>query len=221
VLGIDVHRSGRLASAGRDRRIKVWEGTGRLAADLGPTADQATRVAWTPDGRSLVSGDCAGELRVWSLDRSSYTILPTPVSPRPRALALVVPEMTPARPYVSRPSPARTRLRRDPGPTATEDDLDAAIASARAAAAAAEKTLADLSRLARSRARARSRTEAPSAPSVREALDAANAGLASLRAALANDPDNEALARAIAEAERAVRHLERRRDGQSPVSPDP
>ena len=64
VLGIDIHPSGRIASAGRDRRIKVWEPGGRLTADLGPTADQATRVAWMPGGHSLLSGDFAGELRV-------------------------------------------------------------------------------------------------------------------------------------------------------------
>jgi hypothetical protein len=218
VLGIDVHRSGRIASAGRDRRIKVWQGDGRLAADLGPAADQATRVAWTPDGRSIISGDCTGEVRVWSLDGPSYTILPTPVSPKPTALALVVPELVPARPYAPKPSPEPFQPRGDSTPAGTEDDLDAAIASARTAAAAAEKALADLSRLARSRAVARPGRESRSGHSVAEALEAANAGLASLRAALANDPDNETLTRAITEAERAVRDLERKRNDRRPAS---
>jgi hypothetical protein len=62
VLGVDVHPCGRIASAGRDRRVKVWEADGRPVADLGPTADQATRVAWSADARTLVSGDWSGEL---------------------------------------------------------------------------------------------------------------------------------------------------------------
>jgi hypothetical protein len=221
VLGIDVHRSGRIASAGRDRRIKVWDGPGRLAADLGPTADQAARVAWTPDGRSLVSGDCAGELRVWHLDGSSYSMLPIPTSPKPRALALVEPALAPARPFVPRLSPERSQPRRDSKAAATDDDLDAAIASARAAAAAAQKTLADLSRLSRSRAGSTTGRDRRSTPSVLEALDAANTGLASLRAALAHDPDNEALSRAIAEAERAVRRLEQKRGDRGSASSRP
>ncbi len=223
VLGIDVHRSGRIASAGRDRRVKVWEAGGRRVADIGPTADQATRVAWTPDGGSLVSGDCSGELRVWSLDGSSYTNLPAPVSAKPHAVALVVPDVAPARPYVARSTPKPSVPRHDADRAAMEDDLDAAIASARAGVAAAEKTLAELVRLSRSRAKGRPGPERDNRPasSVLEALDAANAGLASLRAALAADPDNDELTRAIAEAERAVRRLQRKRDGNRSNSSRP
>jgi hypothetical protein len=47
---------------------------------------------------------------------------------------------------------------------------------------------------------------------VLEALDAASAGLTSLRAAMAAEPENLALKRAVDEAERAVRLLEQKRD---------
>jgi hypothetical protein len=60
VLSIDVGPSGRIASAGRDRHVKVWTPDGRLVTDRGPTSEIATRVAWTVDGRGLVSGDLRG-----------------------------------------------------------------------------------------------------------------------------------------------------------------
>jgi WD domain, G-beta repeat len=213
-LGMDVDPSGRIASAGRDRHIKVWDSGGRSTADLGPPTDQATCVSWSPDGRSLVSGDCSGELRLWSLDGSTSIPLPMPLASKPTTTALVVPELAPARPHVSRPTPIPARADRKPAVPGEGDDLDAALASARAAAVAAEKTVADLSRLARSRSRTTDSTDprnaAPS--SVLEALDAARAGLTSLRAALAADPGDAAMARAVAETERAVRLLEEKRD---------
>ena len=156
-------------------------------------------VAWTPDGRSLVSGDCAGELRIWRLDGSTSTrILPAPVSPKPPALTLVTPDVAPARPFVPRPAPRPSLADRKPSTLAAGDELDAAIASARAAAAAAEQTVAELSRLVRSRTRSTDGADPakPTLSDVAAALDAANAGLASLRAAMAADPGNAALMRA-------------------------
>ena len=208
VLSIDVGRQGRIASGGRERRIKVWEAGGKLVADLGPAAAEATRVAWTADGRGLVSGDLSGELRVWDMDDASYALLPTPVASKPAPLAMVEPELAPARPIVA--APPRTPSRRIPDAPPLRDDLDAALAAARAAAAAAERTVAELSRVARARSRPRSGAGQlePARHSHLEARDAANRGLESLRTALAAAPDNPALKRAISEAEQAVRELE-------------
>ncbi len=209
VLGFDVQRSGRIASVGRDRRVKVWEPDGRLVADLGPTSDQATRVAWASDGRSIVSGDCAGELRVWKLVDSTWVRLPTPVATKPARLALVEPVLNPARALVSRRNP----VDRGAMPAVQADDLDAALASARTASAAVEKTIADLSRLARSR-----HPQGPASDSTlatrNNALNGARSALSSLKAALVAEPGDEGLIRAVAETERAIHQLERKREGQ-------
>jgi hypothetical protein len=209
VLSIDVGPSGRIASAGRDRRVKVWSSDGRLVADHGPTSEVATRVAWTGDGGALVSGDIVGELRLWSAEGSSYAILPTPVSAGPAPLAMVEPDLAPARPRAVRLGPATSRVVPDSAPMG--DDLDVALDAARAAATAAEKTLAELSRIAQTRARVRAKpVPGPSGRLSRQrALDAARSGLASLRLALEADPSNASLKRAIEEAEHAVAELER------------
>jgi WD40 repeat protein len=208
VLAVDVHRSGRVASAGRDRRIKVWEPNGQAVADLGPTSDQATRLSWTADARTLVSGDWSGEVRLWTLSDSSSTRLPMPVAARPARLALVAPVLTPARPYTPKtgaPTPASSLADRTEAP----DSLESALASAREAAASAERTVASLSRLVQSRARSSAKS---ATTETEDALSAANAALTSLRTALASDPGNTALTRAIEETGRAVRLLEQKRD---------
>jgi hypothetical protein len=216
VLSIDVGPSGRIASAGRDRHVRVWAPDGRLVADRGTTSEIATRVAWAADGRGLVSGDLAGELRLWGPEGSSCDILPTPRSAGPVPLAMVQPDLAPARPPTARPVPAASRAVPDSPPTG--DDLDVALASARAAATAAEKAVAEISRIAMARSRAGG-TPAPGRDarlSRQRALDAARSGLASLRLALEADPSNVSLQRAIEEAERAVTQLEH---GLAPVRP--
>jgi WD40 repeat protein len=214
-LGVAVLRSlGRIASAGRDRRIKIWSRDGKLLADLGPTADQATRVAWISDGHSVISGDVAGEVRMWNLENATSVQLPIPVEHKPVPIALVTPVLTPARPFISKPvapaagtSPGERPIGARNVPA---DDLDAALASAREAAAAALKSVARLSQLAESRGRSPGETRSVGAKSHRseDAVVAARAALSSLRAAMDSAPDNTALARAVEETEHAISLLE-------------
>ena len=138
VLGVDVNASGRIASAGRDRRVKVWDPKGELVVELGPAADQVTGVAWTSDGRSLISGDGSGEVRVWSLADASSTRLPMPVVAKPAALALVVPILAPARRHTPTVSASASTVVAN-AEAASGDDVEAALASAREAAAAARR----------------------------------------------------------------------------------
>ena len=208
VLSVDVHPSGRIASSGRDRRVKVWEPGGKLATDLGPATDQATRAAWTADGRSVVSGDLSGEVRVWSLVDSSSTRLPMPVAARPPAVAMVAPVLTPARRFAPKPVAVASTNARPEASARPVDDLEAALASAREAASAAERTVAGLARLAQ----ARSRGPEGVSPSAGDALASTNAALIALRAALAAEPGNPGLTRALEETERALRLLEQKRD---------
>jgi WD40 repeat protein len=193
VLGLDVDAAGRIVSVGRDRRVKVWAPGGSPLAELGPTSDQATRVAWMPDARTVVSGDWSGQVLLWNVADATSSALPAPVlEPRSTALTLVEPTLTPVRPHVPKPAAVAAAA-------APADDLDAALTAAREAAAAAERTVARLTRLAPSRGRA---------PQPSTALAAAKAALDFLRAAVTADPDNTPLARAVEETERAVRSLE-------------
>ena len=225
VLWIDVHASGRIATTGRDDRVKIWQPDGKLVADLGPISDQATRIAFTADGESLLTGGWEGEVRAWTLagspSASSSTTLPVPATAKPAALALVVPVLSPARPFVPKPA-APVSLADASGravSAAGGDDLDAALDAARQTATAADRALAHLSRLAQLRGRASSRGPAPSSASARiaESLGAAQTALTSLRAAQAADPDNSALDRAVKETRQAIGLLERK---QVPLSPD-
>lgn len=208
VLSIDVGSSGRIASAGRDGHVKVWAPDGRLVADRGPTPEIPTRVAWLADGRGLVSGDLAGELRLWSPEGPSSIILSKPASAGPAPLAMVEPNLAPARPPKARSLPTLSRAVPDSPPIG--DDLDVALDAARKAATAAEKAVAEISRIAQARSRARgtSAPEPPSRPSRRQALDAARSGLASLRIALEADASNPSLKRAVEVTEHAVTELE-------------
>lgn len=203
VLSIAVDPSGRIASAGRDRRVKVWGAGGGVEADLGPAADQVSRVAWAADARSLISGSLDGEVRVWHLADSSSTPIPLPVATKPAALALVVPDLVPARARSTRPalSPPQVDVAEAPGTPPGE--FEAALASAREAAASAERVVAKLSQL-----RARPENGSPSVVASGDALTAAATALSYLRAAQALSPDSSDLRRSIAETERAVRALE-------------
>lgn len=200
VLSVALDPSGRIASVGRDRRLKVWAPGGEAEADLGPAPDQMSRVAWAADARSLITGGLDGEVRVWNLADSSSIPIPLPVASKPPALALVVPDLQPARTRPRRAAP--TIAEGTPAPV--PDALDAALASAREAAASADRVVAELDRL-----RTQPGQGAPQVDKPVDALTAASAALTSLRSALAIAPESTDLRRAVEETERAVHALGR------------
>jgi mono/diheme cytochrome c family protein len=97
VLDVAFHPSGLLATAGRDGRVKVWDGKGALRADLGPAADAVLKVVFTPDARRVVAADWSGAVRVWPVAGGSGARLPMPVQTNTQAAA-VVPVPVPAVP---------------------------------------------------------------------------------------------------------------------------
>jgi hypothetical protein len=183
---------------------------------LGPALDQTTRVAWTPDGRSVVSGDLSGEVRVWALADSRSVALPMPVAARPAAVALVAPALTPAQTFRPKPVAITSKGNQLDVVASPRDDLEAALASAREAAASAERTLAALTKLTRSRA---ARSDGPGPAT--DALKSANVALIALQAALAADPGNATLERALTETKRAIKSLEGRGELKSASAPEP
>jgi len=68
----------RLASAGTDGRVMIWNGDGRLLYRLPPSADYVLTLAFAPDGRLAVGG-YDGRLSMWDGDQPVWTlaVLPT------------------------------------------------------------------------------------------------------------------------------------------------
>ena len=57
----------RLATAGADKVVRVWDlETGREFAAL-PGPDRVTVVAFSPDGNSLAAGSRDGSVRIWAV----------------------------------------------------------------------------------------------------------------------------------------------------------
>ena len=173
-------------------------------------------MAWSDDGQSILSGDLSGEVRAWTLYGKSI-LLPMPIATKPTTLALVTPALRPARPLARKPIVVASKPVRPDATAAPADDLEGVLASAREAAAAAERTVAGLAKLAG--ARSRSAEPASISPQTVAALILANAALVSLRSAMAAEPGNPGLSRAIEQTERAIKLLERKRD--RPDSPNP
>lgn len=46
-----------LATAGRDGHVKTWDEKGKSIANLRPAIDAVMKVAFTPDAKTVVTGD--------------------------------------------------------------------------------------------------------------------------------------------------------------------
>lgn len=66
-LAVDFARDGRLASAGRDRRVVVWDGAGKAIKRLGPLAEISLSVAFASDGKQLVASDFSGMVQTFDI----------------------------------------------------------------------------------------------------------------------------------------------------------
>jgi WD40 repeat protein len=129
VQDVSVVGKGTLATAGRDGKVRVWEASGKRTAEFA-TTDEVTRVAFTADGKGVLSGDWAGEVRSWPTAGGEGSKLPLPVEKKPTAVAIVaVPN--PELPLVKPVEPAAVAV--------SGTDLDRKRATLQAIEVAAEK----------------------------------------------------------------------------------
>ena len=66
VTSVEYARDGRIATCGRDRVAKTWDGEGKQQRQFDALADLALHVAWKDDGARLVAAGWTGEIRVWN-----------------------------------------------------------------------------------------------------------------------------------------------------------
>lgn len=59
-------RDGRIATAGRDKLVKVWDGAGALLRTFDALPDLALRAAFTHDDARVIAGDWTGQIPVWT-----------------------------------------------------------------------------------------------------------------------------------------------------------
>ncbi len=57
---------GRIATAGRDRLVKVWDGAGNAQRTFEAVPDVALRAAFTHDNGRVIGSDWAGQIMVWT-----------------------------------------------------------------------------------------------------------------------------------------------------------
>jgi len=67
-LSVDYARDGRLITAGRDKRIKVWAADGKHLADVATCDDVALVARFLHDASRVVAGDWTGAVRAWHVE---------------------------------------------------------------------------------------------------------------------------------------------------------
>lgn len=65
VLSVQFAHDGRLVSAGRDNRVKLWAADGKLVRQFGPMPDLALRAAISDDATRVIGGDWSGRVQIW------------------------------------------------------------------------------------------------------------------------------------------------------------
>ena len=77
----------RIASGGRDNLVKVWDAeTGKALLTLRGHGDRVTSVAWSPDGKRLIS--CGSTVKVWDAETGKEVLDLAENAARARRLAI-------------------------------------------------------------------------------------------------------------------------------------
>jgi len=62
---VEYTHDGRLATAGRDKTAKLWDGDGKQLLEFPGFPEPALEVTFTHDGQRVVAGDWSGQIHMW------------------------------------------------------------------------------------------------------------------------------------------------------------
>lgn len=85
VLSVDWHRDGQIVTAGRDRKLKLWDGNGKHLGDLADTPDVALVARLGFEAKLAAVGDWQGGVRI--VDAAQKQVL-RELTPNPPRLAV-------------------------------------------------------------------------------------------------------------------------------------
>jgi len=68
VLSIAYSQSGNLATVGRDKKVKVWQGDGKELRSIDASTDIILSVALSDDGKRVFTGDWTGQIKAWEVE---------------------------------------------------------------------------------------------------------------------------------------------------------
>ncbi len=175
-------RDGRIATAGRDKLVKLWDGGGNPVRSFDPLPDVALRTAFTWDDGRVIAGDWTGQATTWTAADGKAV---GAMTPNPPTLAE---RLDAAQKDVAAKQAARDQTASAASASAT------ASQQAAAALAAAQKAAAD--------ATANAKTTADAAAAAKAAADKATAAVGAAQADLRA---KMVLAQALAEASAKVK----------------
>ena len=119
VLAIDFARDGRIVSAGRDKHMRTWDGSGKQLQNYRAMDDIVVACAFTHDGKRVINADWRGNVRMY--DTESGAEVPSPTS-NPPTIDMRLSALTPLR--------DAAQARRDEAAAALKQAQDQAAASA-------------------------------------------------------------------------------------------
>jgi len=73
ILDIAFARDGRFLTAGRDRSLRFWQTDGNAIGEIQQLAAIPTQAVFSWDGKVVVTGDLAGNVKLWDVESRSMT----------------------------------------------------------------------------------------------------------------------------------------------------
>ena len=74
VTSVSFDHQGRLVSAGKDKKFKLWDATGNLVREFPAMAEQVLAVAISHDGSRIIAGDWNGEVRMLQTEKPEASL---------------------------------------------------------------------------------------------------------------------------------------------------
>jgi WD40 repeat protein len=141
VTAIEFAQDGKIASTGRDRLTKLWDGAGAAIRDFPALGDLAMEVAITHNSGRVIAGDWLGEIRLWEAADAAQVaqLLPNP----PTLQMLVDAQMAAANAAAQAATQAAAEVEAQKAVTAAAAEV---VKKAAADLAAAEAALAEKSK---------------------------------------------------------------------------